>query len=126
MFDKKAPAKVAEQDERPDMEIDRQNNECSNLQDKPRSAEEIYLARRAEVTEQDHKEFLQYQEQKARQSETEEVRPQTADVAERPPSHVNRRNFLTVVASAAAVGEAGVMAYTIKGEGTPAHGAKHA
>src|SRR5262249_30225486 len=52
--------KILEQEEeRPDLKIDLQE-EPGNLLEKPVSAAENYLRRKAEVTQQDYEEFLQY------------------------------------------------------------------
>src|SRR4051812_35326679 len=66
---------------------------------------ERYLKRKAEVTEQDHREFQGYLEQKARQ-----VVP--ADDPPEKPSLVNRRNLLKVVAGTAVAGEAAAVGYS--------------
>src|SRR5215813_353680 len=124
MLEKQAANKVAEQEQEGlSVRVDLRT-EASNLPDKPRSAEENYLRRKAEVTQQDYEEFLQYQREKAQQNEARQA-PQAVDVADRARLSVNRRNFLTVVAGTAAVGEAGVLAYTLKND-APAHGLNHA
>jgi len=56
---------------------------------------ERYLKRKAEVTEEDHREFQGYLEQKARQVVPADDPPATK------PSVVNRRNLLKVVAGTA-------------------------
>jgi thiocyanate desulfurase len=115
--------KVLEQEEeRPDLKIDLRE-EAGNL---PVSAEENYLRRKAEVTQQDYEEFLRYKEEKARQAEAAQAQQPVADEAGTKPAKVNRRNFLTVVAGTAAVGEAAALAYTVKSQDIPAHGARHA
>src|SRR6516225_12361317 len=114
MPEKPTARKVVEQvEQRPSFKIDLRD-EAGNLPAKPRSAIENYLERKVEVTQQDYEEFLQYQQAKARQNEAEQTRPPVADAAEPAPPKVNRRNFLTVVAGTAAVGEAAALAYTIK------------
>ena len=106
MPEKSTVRKVVEQEEqRPSLKIDLLG-EASNLPDKPSSPEEIYRKRKLEVTREDYEEFLQYQQEKARQNETGQPRRPVADAAEPTPPKVNRRNFLTVVAGTAAVGEA--------------------
>src|SRR6516225_12168310 len=126
MPEKPTARKVAEQEEqRPSLKIDLRN-EAGNLPDKPRSAVENFLKRKIEVTQQDYDEFLQYQQEKARQNEADQTRRPVADAVEPAPPKVNRRNFLTVVAGTAAVGEAAALAYTINNQDVPAHGLKHA
>jgi thiocyanate desulfurase len=66
---------------------------------------ERYLKRKAEVTEQDHREFQDYLAQKA----------QSVTVVEPPPAQptlVNRRNILKVVAGTAVAGEAAAVGYS--------------
>jgi thiocyanate desulfurase len=88
--------------------------------DRPLSAEQAYLQRKAEVMAQDHEEFLRYQQQRAKAADRQPAHPTPTA------TKVNRRNFLTVVASTAAVGEAAALGYTIKNQGVPAHGLQHA
>ena len=115
--------KVLEQEEqRLEPKIDLRE-EAGNL---PVSAEENYLRRKAEVTQQDYEEFLLYKEAKERQTEAAQAPQPVADEAGTKPTKVNRRNFLTVVAGTAAVGEAAALAYTVKSQDIPAHGARHA
>ena len=58
--------KILEQEEeRLEPKIDLRE-ETGNLPDKPVSAAENYLRRKAEVTQQDYEEFLRYKEEKAR------------------------------------------------------------
>src|SRR5215472_8431250 len=91
--------KVLEQEEqRLEPKIDLRE-EAGNL---PVSAEENYLRRKAEVTQQDYEEFLLYKEAKARQTEAAQAPQPVADEATKS-TKVNRRNFLTVVAGTAAV-----------------------
>ena len=126
MPEKPTARKVVEQEEqRPSLKIDLRD-EAGDLPAKPRSAIENYLERKAEVTQQDYEEFLQYQQEKARQKEATQARRQVADAAEPQAPKVNRRNFLTVVAGTAAVGEAAALAYTINNQDVPAQGLKHA
>src|SRR5215472_17607917 len=118
--------KVVEQEEqRPSLKIDLRS-EPANLPDKPPSTEANYLKRKREVTQQDYEEFLQYQQEKARQNEAGQARRPVADAAEPTPPKVNRRSFLTVVAGSAAVGEAAALAYAVKNQDVPAHGLRHA
>ena len=126
MPEKPTVRKVVEQEEqRPSLKIDLRD-EAGNLPDKSRSPEEIYHKRKLEVTREDYEEFLQYQQEKARQSEAGQARRPVAGAAEPTPPKVNRRNFLTVVAGTAAVGEAAALAYTIKNQDVPAQGLKSA
>ena len=60
---------------------------------------ERYLKRKAEVTEEDHRKFQDYLEQKARQVAPADDRPPEK------PSLVNRRNLLKVVAGTAVAAE---------------------
>ena len=123
MPEKPTARKVVEQEEqRPSFKIDLRD-EAGNLPDKPRRPEEIYLKRKLEVTQQDYEEFLQYQQEKA---ERHKATQPVADPTEPTPAKVNRRNFLSVVAGTAAVGEAAALAYTIKNQDVPAQGLKHA
>ena len=123
MPEKPTAKKVVEQEEqRPSFRIDLRD-EAGNLPAKPRSAEENYLKRKLEVTRQDYEEFLQYQQEKAQRDEA--TQPVAVPAAPRP-AKVNRRNFLTVVAGTAAVGEAAALAYAVKNQAIPAQGLKHA
>ena len=82
MPEKPTARKVVEQEEqRPSFKIDLRD-EAGNLPGKPRSAIENYLERKVEVTQQDYEEFLQYQQEKARQNEAGQARRPVADVAE--------------------------------------------
>ncbi len=86
-----------------------------------------FLQRKAEVTQQDHAEFLEYQKEKAQRAEMAASAVVAAPVQEQPRTRrLNRRNFLTVVATTAAVGEAAALGYAIKNQDIPAHGLKHA
>ena len=67
---------------------------------------EQYLKRKAEVTEEDHREFRTYLEQKEQQ--LARVDAPTPDK----PSLVNRRNILKVVAGTAVAGEAAAIGYS--------------
>jgi hypothetical protein len=79
---------------------------------------ERYLRRRAEVNEQDHREFQVYLEEKARQ---------VAPVAPPPPRKkitLSRRNALKVVAGTAVAGEAAALGYSLtSGSGSKSAGA---
>ena len=75
--------------------------EAGNLPDKPPSAEDNYFKRKAEVTEKDYEEFLQYQQEKTRQNEARQA-VHSVEVADRGPLSVDRRSFLSVVATTAA------------------------
>ena len=127
MPEKPTTRKVLEQEEqRPDLKIDLRN-EVRSPPDRPISAEENYIRRKSEVTQQDHEEFLRYQQEKARQQTEAQALSQAADADRTKPAKVNRRNFLTVVAGTAAVGEAAALGYSIvKDQAIPAHGARHA
>src|SRR5262249_14632512 len=120
MSEKPTARKVAEREElRLNLKMDLAGN-ASNLPAKLSGAEEVYLKRKAEVTQQDHQEFLEYQQKKARQT----VEAQRAAYAEESaPRKLDRRSFFSVVAGTAAVGEAGVLAHTVL---APAQGRKHA
>ena len=136
MSEKRQPTarKVAEKEVlQPKIEIDIRSDENS-LPDTSRSVEENYRKRKAEVTQQDYDEFLEYlkeksarDEQQNAESEGEQTGRPTSETPERASPKVNRRNFLTVVAGTAAVGEAAVLGYSVvKDQTIPAHGAKHA
>ena len=137
MSEKRQPTakKAAEKEElQPKIEIDLRSDENS-LPDTALSVEENYRKRKAEVTQQDYEEFLEYlkeksardEQQNAQQSEGEQTGRPTSETPERASPKVNRRNFLTVVAGTAAVGEAAVLGYSVvKDQTIPAHGAKHA
>jgi thiocyanate desulfurase len=97
--------------------------------------EEHYRKRQLEVTHQDHEEFVKYLEEKRTREEEKRAQAvlpephasiQTGN-AEKAPSKLDRRSFLTVVASTAAVGDAATLGYTIvKDQAIPAHGFRHA
>ena len=126
MPEKLTGRRIVEQDEQRNLKIDLPI-EDNNLPDKPVSAEENYRQRQAAVTRQDYEEFLRYVEEKARPRATAQAPGQAGDAARRKPANVNRRNFLTVVAGTAAVGEAAALGYSIVRDQTiPAHGARHA
>jgi hypothetical protein len=82
MPEKPTVRKVVEQEEqRSNLKIDLRN-EPGNLPDKPLSAEDIYLKRKVEVTQQDYQEFLKYQQDKARQNEAGQAGRPAGDAAE--------------------------------------------
>jgi hypothetical protein len=79
------------------------------------------------VTQQDHEESLRYQQEKARQQTSAQARSQRLRRAASRHPKVNRRNFPTVVAGTAAVGEAAALGYSVgKDQNIRAHGARHA
>ena len=119
--------KIAEREQQhPSLKIDLRNDR-NGVPDTPLSAEKNYRQRKAEVSQQDHNEFLQYQQAKARETAAAQAHPQPTDEVRAKPAKVDRRNFLTVVAGTAAVGEAAVLGYSIvKDQIIPAHGARHA
>jgi hypothetical protein len=100
--------------------VDLRNETNGGLPDRPRSAEENYLERKVAVTQQDYAEFLEYQQEK----EARRADPRLNTQATRRPKG-DRRNFLTVVAGTAAVGEAATLGYSIVKDQIPVHGAKH-
>ena len=115
------PRRTKLREETPKLQIEIEG-EPKNLPVEPPSPEEVYLRRKAEVTAQDHAEFLKYQAEKEARDRQPEPGPAPAA-----PAKVNRRNFLTVVAGTAAVGEAAVLGYSVvKDQAVPAHGARHA
>src|SRR5438876_6842855 len=106
MPEKPTARKIAEQEqEHPSLKVDLRTD-ASHLPDRPLSPEEAYLRRKAEVTQQDHEEFLRHQRERARQREAGQTQGRADEAAGTKPAKVNRRNFLTVVAGTAAVGEA--------------------
>jgi hypothetical protein len=93
--------------------------------------EQRYLDRKAEVTRQDHAEFLAYLDAKRAQEEQKRARQQLTvlpgreDAAGAP--KLNRRSFLTKVAGTAAAGEAAALGYSIlDGPSVTTHGFQHA
>ena len=117
--------RVAEQEtQQPSLKIDVAPS--PDLPAEPLSAEQRYLKRKGEVTQQDYEAFRQYEQEKARQNKAGQIRPPKEVAAETPPSRFNRRNFLTVVASTAAGGGAAVLTYAVKNQGIPAQGLRHA
>jgi len=126
MPEKPTARKVAEKEERTNLKIDLRTDD-NDLPSETLSVEETYLRRKAEVAQQDHEEFLQYEQERARRHAAEQVERQPSDDPTTKPRDVNRRNFLTVVAGTAAVGEAAALGYSIvKDQTIPAHGARHA
>src|SRR5258706_2710171 len=93
MFQEQVANNVAEQEQQGlSVKVDLRT-EASNLPDKPCSAEENYLKRKAEVTRQDYEEFLQYRRGEAQQNEGRQ-RPPFVEVGVRKPLSVHRRRFL--------------------------------
>src|SRR5439155_2825311 len=101
---RKTRLKEAVPPENPTLETDLQSARASPP-DNPRSPEQRYLQRKAEVMRRDHEEFFQYHREKAQRTEAEQAHRPAADTAPPVPTRVNRRNFLPVVAGTAAVGE---------------------
>src|SRR5215831_4906665 len=92
--------------------------DLQHLSPSPLSAEERYLKRKIEVTEQDHQEFLAYLEAKrAREAENQKDESTSQQPASTPievaPPKLDRRSFLTVVAGTAAVAEAAALGHMI-------------
>ncbi len=69
------------------------------------------------MNRQDHEEFLQYQKEKEARERLRKEQVQAVAVSQR---KVGRRNFLTVVAGTAAVGEAAVLGYSVVKDQIPA------
>ena len=67
------PRRTKLQEETPNLKIEIEGE--PNLQDKPLSPEEAFLRRKAEVTQQDHEEFLKYQEEKNARDQQAAVQP---------------------------------------------------
>jgi thiocyanate desulfurase len=131
MPEKPTARKVAEQEEpRSGPKIDLRNAASGGLPDRPLTDAENYLERKATVTQQDYAEFLKYQQEKEKQRDgvrQDATAPRAPPMSEGSRPKVDRRNFLTVVAGTAAVGEAAALGYSIvKDHAIPAHGARHA
>jgi len=94
----------------------------------PLTAEQIYLKRQAEVTQQDNQDFSDYLQRKAaRDQEQPAPAPPVASAPQQPARKLNRRSLLTWAAGTAVVGEAVTLGYPVlTGQGVPDHGAKHA
>src|SRR4029453_12090258 len=91
----------------------------------PLSAEQIYLKRKAEVTQQDNAAFSDYLQTKRARDERQKREPVTPP--RRAPTKFNRRSLLTWAAGTAVVGEAVTLSYPmLTGQSIPDHGAKHA
>jgi len=86
--------------------------------------EQSFLSRKAEVTQQDHAEFSAYlQEKNERDQRQQEPAPGSSP---KPPSRINRRGLLKLVAGTAAAGEAVAVGYQMVTDGDiPAHGVMH-
>ena len=124
MPEKTSARKVADEEERVNLKIDLRTDD-NNFPGRPYSVEKNYLRRKAEVTKQDHKEFLLYEQEKARRTAPAQAERRSTDETGSQSAKVNRRNFLTVVAGTAAVGEAAALGYSIvKDQTIPAHGAR--
>jgi len=73
----------------------------------PLTAEQIYLKRQAEVTQQDNQDFSDYLQRKAaRDQEQPAPAPPVACAPQQPARKLNRRSLLTWAAGTAVVGEA--------------------
>jgi hypothetical protein len=94
----------------------------------PLTAEQTYLKRQAEVTQQDNQDFSDYLQRKAaRDQEQPAPAPPVASAPQQPARKLNRRSLLTWAAGTAVVGEAVTLGYPVlTGQGVPDHGAKHA
>ncbi|WP_395712580.1 hypothetical protein [Reyranella sp.] len=91
----------------------------------PRATADAYARRRAEVDEQDHKEFQTYLADK---KEADDRKAKAVAVAE-PPKRggISRRTMFNVAVGTAAVAEAGVIGYNVLGSGSVSdHGVRHA
>ena len=108
------------EDEEPKVEL---RGEGGDLPAAAPTPEQAYLERKAAVNRQDHEEFLRYQKEKEAQERQRKEQAQAVAVS---PRKVGRRNFVTVVAGTAAVGEAAVLGYSVVKDQIPAHGARHA
>src|SRR5262249_11430493 len=98
----------------------------------PLTAEQIYLKRKAEVTQQDNADFSNYLREKASRDEQEKLQPAPvpppAAAPQTAPRKLNRRSLLTWAAGTAVVGEAVTLGYPcspgraspIQGRGPPA------
>jgi hypothetical protein len=84
---------------------------ADNAPDTPLTPEQIYLKRKAEVTQQDHAEFSEYLQKKIARERKQQLQP--LDAPERPRPKLNRRSLLTWVAGTAAVGEAVTLGYPL-------------
>src|SRR6266480_2536874 len=93
----------------------------------PFTAEELYLKRQAEVTQQDNQDFSDYLRRKAARDQEKEAPAAPAASAPQPARKLNRRSLLTWAAGTAVVGEAVTVGYPmLTGQGIPDHGARHA
>jgi len=100
MPEKPTARKVAEQEEqRPNLKIDLQS-EPHSLPDKPLSAEEFFRRRKAEVTQQDYDEFLEYLKEKSERDEQQNARQAEANkLGGRLPNHLKRRRRRSIGAA---------------------------
>jgi thiocyanate desulfurase len=97
----------------------------------PLTAEQLYLKRKAEVTQQDNEDFSEYLRKKAARDEQQPTQPastaQPAPARRGASSRFNRRSLLTWAAGTAVVGEAVTLGYPmLTGQSIPDHGARHA
>ena len=95
MSEKRQPTarKVAEKEVlQPKLEIDIRSDENS-LPDTSRSVEENYRKRKAEVTQQDYEEFLEYlKEKNARDEQQKRSKVKGSKLGARPAKHPNGRH----------------------------------
>jgi phosphate starvation-inducible protein PhoH len=84
-------------------------SEPQSAPDKPLGPEQVYLKRKAEVTQQDNEAFAEYLQEKRARDERQQV--QVLDPPQRKPLKVNRRSLLTWAAGTAVVGEAATLGY---------------
>src|SRR5262249_7600787 len=97
----------------------------------PLTAEQLYLKRKAEVTQQDNEDFSEYLRKKTARDEQQATlatpMAQPASARRGGSSKFNRRSVLTWAAGTAVVGEAVTLGYPmLTGQGTPDHGARQA
>src|SRR5262249_11636099 len=95
------------------------------------TAEQLYLKRKAEVTQQDNADFSDYLRKKAardeQQATSRAAATQPVPTPRPPSSKFNRRSVLTWAAGTAVVGEAVTLGYPmLTGQSIPDHGARHA
>jgi len=96
----------------------------------PLTPEQAYAIRKAEVTRNDHEEFLRYlQEKEARQTAAAQASDPGAGAPAAASARVKsrRRGILTAVAGTAVIGEAALLAQAVvENRSIPAHGLRHA
>src|SRR5262245_52312437 len=97
---------AAEEPVPPKMEV---RSEPQSASDKPLGPEQLYLKRKAEVTQQDNEAFAEYLQEKRARDERQQV--QVLDPPQRKPLKLNRRSLLTWAAGTAVVGEAATLGY---------------